>query len=1365
MTTEKFRNDFRGAVLEGESNYQDWGWQIKNLLRAKEMWGVVSGTELIPTRPDATPALIAAWNLKDVQALTQMISAISPSLLSYFRHIETSKDLWDAAKTRYAGDSMPRQMNAHITLYTKKLQSGESVSEHCEAMLTASRMLKDQGNPADDKTLKNCLVVSVYDVYETLMQSMENVADLTFEKIRIRLEQEELMKGRDGSGSASALRTNSRQQQRGRGGRLGDFRGRRNDNDSRGGISNSYSGSNNGNFGGGGGNFRGGEGVRGNRCGRRGGRNQRHDAADTCFDCKQTGHWKGDPNCPGKKYFGANSVQGGGHDTTQRRGDSNGKAWTVHSANSATTGGWCIDSGATEHMSRDADGFVSYRPPKPGQQVTVANHQKIPVHGCGDYQLQARVGQRTNTILLKDTLHVPDLSQSLLSVNAAMARGVSVHFNALHDQCALIENGRVEAVGARHGKQFRLFEDESPRANVAHASGDLWHKRFGHLHHDALASMKKEGLMTGFDYDPACEKSTCDTCVVSKQKRPSFPCNSTRQTKEVLQLIHSDVGGPLPVESPGGSKYYLTLIDDWSRYQWVIPMKHKSEVLVNFKKFVAQVERQTGKSVKTLRSDNGGEYRSREFDKFCENSGIKREFTAPYTPQQNGMAERLNQTLMNGVRALLHQGQMPDSMWAEAIATVAYLRNRSVTQALGKKLTPYARWHGGFPDSEHLRVWGCTAYVHVNAVTRTKLDARARKCRFVGYDPQAKAYRLWDPKRKKIVVSRDVTFDESNFGSEQARKEIPILNFGEKVEEINQPISDEEEHPEEQAEPAAEPPRRGNRNRHPPLVPDGQIACDWWALHTEIEADEHYAFHAESEAAADIPKSMSEAMSGPNARQWKEAATSEYNSLMSKKTWELMPSLPSGKNLVGSKWVFSLKRDAQGKVQRYKARMVARGFSQKEGIDYDEVFAPVVRFNTVRAILALAAQYDLEVDQLDVKTAYLNGYIDKEIYMKQPAGFEDPQQPEAVCLMKRSLYGLKQSGRCWNKEIDQFLRSLGYRKTSADPCIYVKGSGATLVFLSLYVDDVIIASRSRKLLDKEKLKLMDGFEMEDQGPIHHILGMAVTRARDQGKLYMSQEVYVRDMLKRFGMEECKPISTPMEINKKMVKLGPDDPGEKAGEYMAAIGCLLWLSMGTRPDIAQSVAYLAQYCKNPSTEHWCALKRVLRYLQGSKHLSMVYQKFDGNKLLAYSDADWAGDIEKRRSTSGFAFLLGGGAISWLSRLQPVVALSTTEAEYIALTSAAQEHVWLTRLFREIGFGDALGNVIYEDNQGAIHLARDPVAHKRVKHIEIRYHFIRDKVESGEIILEYCPTNDMVADIFTKALSRDKFQRFRGELGLQ
>jgi hypothetical protein len=491
---------------------------------------------------------------------------------------------------------------------------------------------------------------------------------------------------------------------------------------------------------------------------------------------------------------------------------------------------------------------------------------------------------------------------------------------------------------------------------------------------------------------------------------------------------------------------------------------------------------------------------------------------------------------------------------------------------------------------------------------------------------------------------------------------------------------------------------------------------------------------------------------------WRDAMMEEYNSIMKNDVWEVVPR-PEGKSVVTSKWLYKLKQVADGSIEKYKYRFVARGFSQVEGVDYDDTFAPVSQYTSIRAVISIAAEMGWKIHQMDVKTAFLNGLIEEEVYIEQPLGFEVHGRESHVCRLKKALYGLKQALRAWYSRIDSYLQQLGFEKSEADPNLYFIVVGEDPLILLLYVDDLFITGAER-LISSYKESLASEFKMTDIGLMHYFLGLEVWQ--EPGHVFLGQGKYVCDILRRFQMGDSRPMTTPMITNWKKLHAFESQLVDST-LYRQLIGSLMYL-VNTRPDICFVVNTLSQFMVEPRRLHWVAAKHVLRYLCGTVDYGLDYHRGDGVHLVGYIDSDWAGCVSERKSTSGCFFGLGSAVVSWFSRKQKSVALSSAEAEYMAASQASCEALWLRKMLIGL-FGVQLRHtVIYCDNQSFIKLSENLVFHDRSKHIEILYHFIRDYVQRGSVELQYISTEEQVADILTKALNMGKFVFFKDKLGV-
>ena len=507
------------------------------------------------------------------------------------------------------------------------------------------------------------------------------------------------------------------------------------------------------------------------------------------------------------------------------------------------------------------------------------------------------------------------------------------------------------------------------------------------------------------------------------------------------------------------------------------------------------------------------------------------------------------------------------------------------------------------------------------------------------------------------------------------------------------------------------------------------------------------------------PTTYEEAMAGPDAPLWKAACAEELVSFVKTELYDEVEH-PRGRKVVDCKWVFKVKRGPDGEITRYKARLVARGFTQVAGINYTETFAPVAKFTSIRMLLALAARDDLELHQMDVKTAFLNGDLDEEIYMHLPPGF---RKANVVWKLKKGLYGLKQASRQWYNKIRTEFEKLGFKRCHSDHGIFYRSANGIRIIIAIYVDDLLLFSDSLKAIKNVKFELNKRFEMTDLGEARWILGMEVKRDRKKRTLNISQRQYVMDILERHGMADCRSVSTPMVPNLSLMKLSA--PEMDVTTYQSAVGSLMYAMIGTRPDLAHAVGVLSQFAANPGTEHWNALKRVFRYLRGTQDMSLVFGSGNTKLLTGYADADWAADKNDRRSLTGYVFLMSGGAISWSSRKQHSTAQSSTEAEYMAGAHAAKEAAWIRIFLSEIGEAQSSPTHLMMDNQSAMALAKNPEFHSRTKHIDVHYHFLREKIAEEDLALDFIPTGEQIADVLTKGLPKQKFEVFVSGMGLR
>ncbi|KAL4099935.1 hypothetical protein PRIC1_007732 [Phytophthora ramorum] len=885
------------------------------------------------------------------------------------------------------------------------------------------------------------------------------------------------------------------------------------------------------------------------------------------------------------------------------------------------------------------------------------------------------------------------------------------------DKCVIKRGDVSVATGRKIVKLMYLNTDAGEECHIVEEDVGLWHRRLGHASFQILNDMIKDGRISG---TPAEKGNVCGVCATTKQVRKTFHSNKgeleARESKRTDDIVCSDVLGPITPASKSGYKYIVTFIMMKSRYVTIYPLRMKSEVHDAFAKFLKEIKVTAGLTVKILRSDNGGEYRNAIMDALCDAKTIKQEFTVPYNPQHNGMSERMNRTLVEMTRCMLKESGFDKSYWCEAIMTATDIRN-VLPNTSNPHASPFEMVFKRKPRLDHMRVFGSECYANVTKEKRKKLDDSGVKCYFLGYAKQSKAYRLLNASDGSIVVSRSITFAEHSSDKVATEKGDVIDIIGEDDDKDTQdeqgvddgfrtPTMESQQEPQqsEHAGPTHAVPTRGSST-------SGRDGQEEWMVRPErkrrgvvryqdeytgaqrghfnlddfeAEWDSLYCLHAEDDD-GEHAVSYEEVLRSKYKDQWLDAMKSEMKSLEDHNTWELM-KMPRDKKAIRCKWVFRIKRDPNGNIVKLKAQLVAKGYTQRPGIDFTDTFAPVARKESINASLATAAEEDMEAENVDVDTAFLYGDVEEELYMDQPDGFEDQSNPAMKCLLKQALYGTKQAARQWNSKLNKHLEDQGFRRSDADPCVYVRRSTDEYSIVVIYVDDLMLFSKTKEHIESIKMALKKEFSIKEQGELKYCLGIEIDRNREDKTILMNQQPYIKRLAEKFGVDKCKAVHTPADCNSKLVKMTEEEAFVAKYPYRELVGALMYLATCTRPDIAQAVEEVAKFCERYNKSHWVAAKRILKYLKTTQDMGIVFNGAIKGEPIGYADANWAGDLDTRRSTTGYVFFLNGSAISWKSKRQPTVATSSTEAEYTSLYSATQEAVWLRLLLKDMGYED-------------------------------------------------------------------------------
>ena len=794
-------------------------------------------------------------------------------------------------------------------------------------------------------------------------------------------------------------------------------------------------------------------------------------------------------------------------------------------------------------------------------------------------------------------LHVPNIRANLVSVALLGKVGVIEY-----DKIIMTKDNIFAGKGFCNQGLFVLSISEVMNENASSSaylvdSYDIWHARLGHVSGEYIKKMQTLGLINNIDYSGL---SKCQICATSKLTKKT--CNSVTRETKLLELIHSDLGDLKQTMTRGGKKFYVTFIDDYSRFARIYLLRSKDEAFDMFLSYKAEVENQLDRKIKRIRSDRGGKHIP--LNDYCEKEGIIHEVNPPYSPESNGVAERKNRTLKEMMNSLLVSASAPNNLWGEAIL-FACLQNRIPYKKTGK--TPYELWKGHEPNLKYLKVWGCPAKVMLPDPKKRKIGSKTSDCMFIGYASNSAAYRFLVLKSdvlesNTIIETKNAEFFEQIFPLSEQISHTPTIVDAEKSYDEHVPTSVDD------MESSHDELRRSKRRRK------------------EVSfGDYFYTYLIENESS-----SYFEAISSPDALLWKEAIKIELDSILKNKTLELV-DLPSGAKPIGYKWIFKRKYFPDGSIEKYKARLVAKGFSQKQTIDYFDTFAHVTRISSILILIAFSSIHKIFIHQMDVKTTFLNGDLEEEIYMLQPEGCITPGKEHKVCKLNKSLYGLKQAPKQWNEKFDNALLKNGFLSVEVDKCVYTKCIGKECVIIALYVDDMLIFGTSPSMVHSTKRFLASQFHMKDMGEAKVILGVKIIRMCDS--IMLSQKHYVEKILKRFGHFDAKPVSTPYDANTHLMKNRGDPVGQ--AEYAHIIGSLMHLMNFSRPDIAYVVCRLSRYIHNPNNDHWSALARLMKYLRGTMNYGILYSGFLA-VLEGYNDANWISDSDEIKSTSGYVF---------------------------------------------------------------------------------------------------------------------------------
>ncbi|TVY74571.1 Retrovirus-related Pol polyprotein from transposon TNT [Fusarium oxysporum f. sp. cubense] len=1043
---------------------------------------------------------------------------------------------------------------------------------------------------------------------------------------------------------------------------------------------------------------------------------------------------------------------------------------------------WLFDTGSSVHICNDQSLFTELQPAT--RTVLITGGGKVYPSGRGTVKICFinKWGDQV-TINLKDTLFIPEFPVNVMSGLRLYKNGGWIDGNDIYDPTGdvfgLLRIGRdglyVNTEVGKTAVSNQAVSELQPEPCNHHTVSsnqclnvDLWHRRLGHVNaYQVSQTAKMTRGMYCDDHHDHQPFNYCLACDIAKALR--WTPRNKRKRASRAGFIHVDT---FKVNPPGirGERWGMIATDDRHRMRWAYTFTRKGMASELLGQLISKIRTQYGIRVYAIQMDGGSELYGASLKNLEYTHGVKIIKTTPYTPEFNGVAERSNRIIFDKVRATMESERIPIELWPLVLEDMVRKTNVTATRAIDG-LTPMESFlneafpgQDNKPDLSGERICGSQVTIHIPQERRLrshKFGPRGETGIYLCMEG-SQIYTCWVPSRRKghqIVRSANVKFYEK-VGEKELLTETEH-DVEPEIRKNGAPISSRPQSVTEQTKTPS--PQRSEVNN---------------LQHAEVHNPQHGQTTTSMTSAKlpDLrkevitePKTMTEALQGPQREHWLRAIHSELRSLLTKGTWRMLDRNQAHNRPLTVKWVFKVKKNEDGNLDRFKARLVVRGFEQQFGFDYNQTFASVAKAATWRILLTVAACLDWEIEQMDVSTAFLEGDLEEEVFIEMPEGLVEyfDQHPEdrppgfsteKICKLIKSLYGLKQAPRQWQKKLKEALESLDFRQATSDTAVY--HNPTTGVIIITYVDDFLIMGSNKEAIQGYKARLGEIFTMTDLGPASHFLGVRITRDRNSRLIYLSQDAYFTRILKKFGLEDCRPVKTPMERN-SLSTLQPRDNGDSASpeereDYSSKTGSLMYGMTQTRPDLAFLLSVLSRYMSNPSPAHSRLIKRGLRYLQQTRDHGLVLGgvKKDPESawsITAWADSDWKGDTVTGRSTFGWLVQLEGSTVSWRAKRHETVALSTTEAEYTALSQCARELAWTRNLFSELLLPLYMPIPLNGDNQGSLKLCRNPELHQRTKHIPLTEHHIREEVEAGNIDVQYVSTYEQVADGLTKPLN--------------
>ena len=1088
-----------------------------------------------------------------------------------------------------------------------------------------------------------------------------------------------------------------------------------------------------------------------------------------------------------------------------------------------------LDSCCTTSLFNDLKYFTNYtsydHPRGLGTYKATPTDGGNDILGEGKAVISIIVDGIEQHVIISRALFVPTARNNLLSTGQLKKEGYSF----IETQSGLLmkrDGTTIAKVTVQENNLFLIENTSCASAELCNfvetkgsISYELMHKRLGHMSMDRMKQLAGMETVKGFNMASippiVC---ICAVCRIAKAKALPHKAYDPNKTYELLELIVADYKGPMDQSSLlNRNTGYCVYKDAGSRHAVIFLVSSKDEQVAKFKEYKAFVEKKTGKTIKNFRHDRGGEYMGASFQAYLRAEGIQDQTTASHSPESNSISESHIRLLDHIAKSMLVQAQLPKIFWGEAMLTANYLYNRSPTQKL-VNTTPHEALTGEEPRIDHLRVFGCKAFVFIPKKTRRPLDYSGKIARFVGYGANSQTYKLYDGASFKFIESRDVKFDEFCFkfhyrdctsteNSEDVAW-IPISNNSAAGEDDVVVIQTDVLVSDATTLPAIDPESDSNdqttvsitatecdHNQSSPSVSNNETSEDsdnssinnensvpqllsmlgnYWSkvqprrrvFDTDNldDSEEANLVHDANSLMDSVPSNYGAMLKHPDKSRYIDAMLEERNSLHDKEVYEVVSiqSLPGDTVFYNSTWIFTRKDEVN--PPRYKARLCARGDQETKSDDLSDYFASVLRTENLKILLTITATMKWMHVTIDVKTAFLNAKRKHPVYMKIPVGWELDRK--LYCLkITKALYGLRSSPADWQKELTTTLLEAGYTQLKSDWNIFRKVLNQNISILAFHVDDGTISASNAETMEHFITTITSKYDITiDRNPTQY-LKIEISRDFEGQRFYLSQEKYITASATLFKVLSSNPVSTPMESGFVNGIQDFDNDLPEQTPFRSIMGCLLQLAKQTRPDVMLSVTTLCQHLHDAKLKHWNAAKRILIYLYHTRTEKLELGNLKGELILeAYSDATWGDDVVSRLSRSGGVIFLNGSLITCWSKLQKSHALSSTQAEYQAMALAAQEIIYFRHVLTELGFTQKHSTILNGDNQGALDLSVSTKHHPRMKHIDIKYHFLRDEVQKETLKVKYVSTDDQIADIFTKPLQRMKFNKFKSMLNV-